>query len=217
MIQGVIFDLDGTLCDTITDLTNAVNYALKLDGYDTWSVEDVRTFVGNGITKLIERSLPEHERNEKRIMEVRAHFMEFYSAHLLDNTVPYEGIKDCLEALAANNIPVSVVTNKAHEQSCDIIKALFPETEFTVVLGNREGIPHKPDTTLTLKALNAMNASPENSIFVGDSGVDIQTAHNAGMLGIGVTWGYRPVEDLNGADKIINSSEELKNAILNRG
>lgn len=217
MIDAVIFDLDGTLCDTITDLANAVNHALEIHGYDTWSVSDVRKFVGNGITKLIECSLPEHERNEKRVMEVRSHFMDFYSKHLLDNTVPYDGIHNCLKALAENKIPISVVTNKAHEQSCELIKALFPDIEFTVIYGNKAGIPHKPDTTLTCKALKAMNASPKNSIFVGDSGVDIQTAHNAGMFGIGVTWGYRPVKDLNGASIIVNTAQELQNAILNRG
>lgn len=217
MIKAVIFDLDGTLCDTITDLANAVNYALELNSYDTWSVDDVRRFVGHGITNLIKRSLPESERSENRVMEVRAHFMEFYSKHLLDNTVEYKGIGDCLKTLTENGIGVSVVTNKSHEQACDIISALYPEIKFAAVLGNREGIPHKPDTTLTLKALEAMNARPQDSVFVGDSGVDIETAYNAGMHSVGVTWGYRPAEDLNGAESVVHTAQELTNVIINRG
>ena len=211
MKKLVIFDLDGTLLDTIADLANAANYALKQLGHPTHPVDTIRTYVGNGINKLLERALPEAERNEENVVRMRSHFVPYYDAHNADLSVPYPGIVALLEALQAKGVRIAVASNKYQEATEKLVKHYFPMIDFVEVLGQREGIPVKPDPSIVSDILTKANVSPEETLYVGDSGVDMQTAINAGVDAVGVTWGFRPRAELEGfcPKGLIDKAEEL--------
>ena len=211
MKKLVIFDLDGTLLDTIADLADAANYALKQLGHPTHPVDTIRTYVGNGINKLLERALPESERNEENVMRMRSHFVPYYDMHNADLSVPYPGIVALLEALQAKGVRIAVASNKYQEATEKLVKHYFPMIDFVEVLGQRESIPVKPDPSIVSDILTKANVSPEETLYVGDSGVDMQTAINAGVDAVGVTWGFRPRAELEGfcPKGVIEKAEEL--------
>ena len=186
MKKLVIFDLDGTLLDTIADLAVATNHALTQLGYPTHEVETIRTFVGNGINKLLERSLPEDKRTEADVMQMRTHFIPYYDAHNADFSSPYPGVVALLEALQAKGLMIAVASNKYQEATEKLVNHYFPTIRFVEVLGQREGIPVKPDPIIVHDILKKANVSPEDTLYVGDSGVDMQTAINAGILRVTV-------------------------------
>ena len=211
MKKLVIFDLDGTLLDTIADLANAANYALKKLGHPTHPVDTIRTYVGNGINKLLERALPESERNEENVMRMRSHFVPYYDMHNADLSAPYPGIVALLEALQAKRVRMAVASNKYQEATVKLVKHYFPTIRFVEVLGQREGIAVKPDPTIVFDILRKADVSPEEVLYVGDSGVDMQTAMNAKVDAVGVAWGFRPRTELEGfcPKGVIERAEEL--------
>ena len=211
MKKLVIFDLDGTLLDTIADLAESANYALKQLGYPTHDVETIRTFVGNGINKLLERALPTHEQTEENVMRMRSHFVPYYDVHNADLSAPYPGIVNLLENLQAKGIQLAVASNKYQAATVKLVKQYFPTINFVEILGQREGINVKPDPTIVFDILKKANVSREETLYVGDSGVDMQTAINAGVDAVGVTWGFRPRAELENFQPmgLIDKAEEL--------
>ena len=211
MRKLVIFDLDGTLLDTIADLAESANYALKQLGYPTHDVETIRTFVGNGINKLLERALPSYEQTEENVIRMRSHFVPYYDVHNADLSSPYPGIVNLLEDLQAKGIQIAVASNKYQAATVKLVKQYFPNIDFVEILGQREGINVKPDPTIVFDILKKAKVSFEETLYVGDSGVDMQTAINAGIDAVGVTWGFRPRAELESFQPmgLIDKAEEL--------
>ena len=211
MKKLVIFDLDGTLLDTIADLAESANHALKQLGYPTHPVEVIRTYVGNGINKLLFRALPDEEKTEENMMRMRTHFVPYYDAHNADLSAPYPGIVALLEELQAKGLRMAVASNKYQEATVKLVKHYFPMIDFVEVLGQREGINVKPDPTIVFDILQKADVSPEEVLYVGDSGVDMQTAINAGVDAVGVTWGFRSRTELEDFHPmgLIDKAEEL--------
>ena len=211
MKKLVIFDLDGTLLDTIADLAESTNHALKQLGYPTHDVETIRTFVGNGINKLFERALPLQEQTEENVRLMRSHFVPYYDAHNADLSSPYPGIVHLLEDLQEKGIMIAVASNKYQEATVKLVKHYFPTINFIEILGQREGINVKPDPSIVFDILQKANVNKEEVLYVGDSGVDMQTAINAGVDAVGVTWGFRPRTELEGFQPmgLIDKAEEL--------
>lgn len=193
--QLVIFDLDGTLLNTIADLAAATNHALNTCNYAEHPIAAYHTFVGNGITKLIERALPPQARTEAEIQHVRNRFVTYYNVHCTDLTQPYDGINTLLHHLQDNGVAVAVASNKYQQATEQIIAHFFPKIRFAAVLGQRNGIPTKPDPTIVHEIMGCRYKAAQ-TLFVGDSDVDMQTAANAGVEAVGVTWGFRTVAEL---------------------
>lgn len=196
MKKLVIFDLDGTLIDTIADLAFSTNYALKACGFPTHETDEYRFFVGNGIRKLFERALPEDARTEENILRIRDLFLPHYDLHNIDQSTPYPGMPELLERLQEAGYLLAVASNKHQSATEKIIPALFPQIHFHPVFGQREGIPVKPDPAIVKNILQITGINREETLYVGDSGVDMQTARNAGVTVCGVTWGFRPRNEL---------------------
>ena len=211
MKKLVIFDLDGTLVNTIADLADSVNYALQTLGYPAQPYEKFPYFVGNGIYKLIERALPPESRDEPTIRSVKAVFMDYYMLHNTDKSTVYDGVGELLLALASKGVSLAVASNKVHEATVAMIARLFPGVEFACVLGQRDGVPTKPHPAIVDEILLKTGVERNEVLYVGDSGVDMQTAHNAGLTAVGVTWGLRPRSELeqNSADIIIDKPVDL--------
>jgi len=209
-IQGFIFDLDGTLLDTAEDLRDSVNVAMELNSLPTFSVDDIKRMVGNGIKNLITQSLP-NDSNDQRIERVLQQFKTDYASRYMTKSHPYKGILATLNQLQAKHIKLSVVSNKMDDYTQTMIKHYFPQVNFIYVTGELEGVDRKPDPTLTLQAINAMDLAKEHILYVGDTRVDMQTAHNAGLKSVGVTWGFRSQKELEDhhADFIIRTPKEL--------
>jgi phosphoglycolate phosphatase len=216
MVEAVIFDLDGTLLDTIEDLANACNYALSTLGYEVHDVDKYKKFVGSGRYKLIERILPEGEKNQEIINKTLTLFDKYYGKHMVDMTKPYEGITNLINSLIDKGIKLAVVSNKPHEFTTEVVKKYFGNS-FEIVYGQREGYPVKPDPKTVFEVVDNLEVDLKNCIYVGDSDVDIKTAKNAGVKSIGVAWGFRGLGELEqaGADYIVASAAELEEVILN--
>ena len=210
--QAAIFDMDGTLIDSLEDLTDSVNEAMAHYGFPSHTLEECRYFVGNGARKLIERSIPKDKAdNSDFVSEVLEYYNGCYKRHLTNKTHPYNGIIDMLKRLQEKNISLGVCTNKQQFAADEIISAMFPVDMFGAVIGDQKGLPRKPDPAKVLKIADQFNVKPERVAYFGDTSVDMETAHNAGFLSIGVTWGFRPKSELieSGAEIIINHPSEL--------
>lgn len=212
----VIFDLDGTLLNTIDDLGYACNYALEQTGYPTFPIEEYPAKVGNGINNLIRRALPETERTEENILRVRAHFVPYYNAHNCDFTRPYKGIPELLATLKAQGHLLAVASNKYQAATEKIVEHFFPGL-FDVVFGEREGIERKPNPQIVydiVSKLSPLNAKC-SSLYIGDSLVDRDTAQNAHVPFVACSWGFVPRETLlrEGVTRIIDSPEEVINVL----
>lgn len=205
----VIFDLDGTILDTLEDLKISVNFALKNNALPERTQEEVRRFVGNGIRLLIERAVPENT-DPAVTDKVFSDFKEHYAVHSMDNTKPYDGINSLLESIRKENVKTAVVSNKADFAVQKLIKLLF-DGYFDFVLGERADINKKPAPDMVNEAIKHCGVLPEESVYVGDSEVDIETAKNSGLDCIIVDWGYRDKDFLreSGAEKIVSSVDEL--------
>ena len=195
MKKLVIFDLDGTLLNTIADLGNAANYALSQCGYPTHPISSYPRFVGSGITKLLERVLPESARNTENIENLRPHFKEFYELHMADETVPYPGIPELLQQLTSRGVAVAVASNKYHDAVKELVARYFPEITWAAVEGQKEGIPVKPDPSIVFEILSEHPVPKADVLYVGDSGIDMETARRACVESAGVSWGFRPVTE----------------------
>lgn len=211
MKKLVIFDLDGTLLNTIADLAYSTNHALRSNGFPEHPLADYPFFVGNGINKLFERALPEGEKTEANVGKIRQAFLPYYDTHNTDYTVPYPGIPELLAQLQAGGCRLAVASNKYQRATEKLIACYFPSIRFAAVLGQREGIPVKPDPAILQTILETAGVAKEEVLYVGDSGVDMQTATNSGVTSVGVTWGFRPRRELeeNGADYIVDTAEEI--------
>ena len=206
-----IFDLDGTLLDTLGDLAASVNYALRKHGMPELSIDDVRRFVGNGVRKLMERSVPGGAFNPL-FEEAFATFRHYYMAHSLDTTKPYEGIPEMLESLRGKGCHLAVVSNKMMAATQELCRHFFPDT-IEVAIGEHEaeGIRKKPAPDTVLAALYELGVGKERTVYVGDSDVDIETARNSGLPCISVLWGFRDRDFLirHGAKTFISAPWEL--------
>lgn len=214
MFKAVLFDLDGTLLNTLEDLNASVNAALSACGYRAeQELMQTRSFVGNGVKKLIERSLPPHTEDEE-IERVLAVFRAHYSKNMRNKTRPYDGIPELLAALKADGIKLAVVSNKFDAAVKALCAEMFPGIK--TAIGEREGIRQKPAPDSVFAALEEMGAEKSEAIYIGDSDVDVLTAKNAGMKCIGVTWGFRDRDLLEktGADFIANTTEEIYRIII---
>lgn len=217
MKKLIIFDLDGTLINTIADLGACTNYALEKLGYPTHDIESYKFRVGNGINNLFRRSLPEGEKTDENVLRVRREFIPYYNAHNTDLSRPYPGMVELLEALQTEGILLAVASNKYQEATTKIIGELYPCIRFSAVLGQREGINIKPDPQIVFDILQATGVDKADVLYVGDSGVDMQTGLNASVETCGVTWGFRPRTELEPfhPQHIVDSVEELKKIINN--
>lgn len=215
MFKTVIFDLDGTLINSIGDLAAACNYGLKKYNFPTHDVEEYKMFVGDGRYKLIERMISQDLRTEENINKLLALFDEYYGQHMFDYTKPYDGIIDMLDELRNRGIKLAVVSNKPHEFATKIVSDFLGD-RFEVVFGHRQGCPTKPDAYSVNEVIKIIGAKKEECLYVGDSNVDIITARNAEVKSAGVLWGFRSEEELRkeGADYIAGNIEELTNIIL---
>lgn len=196
MKRLVIFDLDGTLLNTIADLAASTDYALGKNGFPTHELHEYNYFVGNGINKLFERALPDGAKTEENISAVRKDFLTHYNIHNTDRSCPYAGIPELLSALQARGIAVAVASNKYHAGTGKLAAHFFPEIRFAAVLGQRDGIPTKPDPAVVEEIIGKTGVNKEDVLYVGDSNVDMQTAINSGVDACGVAWGFRPVSEL---------------------
>ncbi len=213
--KAVIFDLDGTLLDTLGDLHAAVNYALRSFGFPERSLEEVRRFIGNGVVKLMQRSTPENTDREtdKKCLEV---FREYYLIHMRDMTAPYEGVISLIEKLREKGIKTAVVSNKLHQAVCELCEDYFPGL-IDEAIGVSVEEERKPSPVNVYRAMEKMGVNADECIYIGDSEVDVQTSHNAGVKCIGVTWGFRDRDELEkaGAEIICDSCERIPEIVVN--
>lgn len=214
MIKTVLFDLDGTLLNTIDDLADAGNWVCAQNGWPTFTVEQFKLMVGNGIPKLVERFAPQGT-DKETLDQAYGEFMDWYGVHKEDKTAPYAGMPEVAKALREAGVSIAVLSNKADVMAGPVVEHYYPGI-FPVVQGALPGLPTKPDPTLLHKLMDRLGATREDTLFVGDSNVDIRTAKNGGLTGCGVLWGFRSREELEaaGADVIVSTPQELLDLIL---
>ena len=212
--KAAVFDLDGTLLNTIDDLAWATNYALKQFNMHTYTVDEVRQMVGNGVAKLIRDAVPE-DTDDATYQQVLACFKEHYADHSLDNTVPYPGILDAIDILKEAGVKCAVVSNKPNFAIADLMKNFFPG-RFDFALGQRDDLKRKPDAEPVHYALAQIGVNPKDAVYIGDSEVDVATAQNSNMPCISVTWGFRDKDTLlaAGATTLVDTADEMVQKIL---
>ena len=196
MKKLAIFDLDGTLLNTIADLAAATNYALSEQGYPTHETDAYYYFVGNGINKLFERALPDGEKSQENVLKTRALFVPYYDKHNADLSVPYPGIQELLQTLQKKGMMLAVASNKYDSATKKLIQHYFPTIRFVAVFGQRDQVPTKPDPAVVHETISLAAVDKEEVVYIGDSGVDMQTGKNAGVHTVGVSWGFRPQSEL---------------------
>jgi phosphoglycolate phosphatase len=207
--RAVLFDLDGTLADTLDDIADAVNHALASHGLPTHPRDAYRTLVGEGVDRLVEKAVPA-DRAELHD-SVYGGVRDYYLEHMLDKTAPYDGIPQMLDNLAARGIPMAVLSNKPGPATERIVAALFGRWTFAAVVGQTPDEPHKPDPGAALRIAAAMDAHPADCLFLGDTSTDMETAVAAGMFPVGALWGFREAEELlaYGARALIERPADL--------
>ena len=211
MIKCALFDLDGTLVNTIDDLGRAVDYVLEQFGIQPeWTTDDYKRFVGNGAKKLIDRAF-RHTLDEKQLNQAFEIFRTKYNAILLDNARAYDGITEALEELKAKGIKLAVVTNKPQDSAVLMVESVFGKNFFDAIVGATENAPKKPDPYSANKALGILKCKADESIYFGDSDIDVYTAKNAGIEAVACSWGFRSFESLMAASPsvIIDSAEYI--------
>ncbi|MCL2435794.1 MAG: HAD-IA family hydrolase [Lentimicrobiaceae bacterium] len=214
MIKLIIFDLDGTLLNTIDDLADSMNSVLQQNGYPAHDTDAYKYFVGDGVAMLVRRALPK-EVTEATFTKLLNDFMNEYELRKADKTAPYAGMIETLDKLQEKGILLAVATNKPHELLPDLMAHYFPTIKWAAVFGNRKDVPVKPHPQIVYDILNVTNINKTNVLYVGDTAVDMQTAQNAGLKKVGVLWGFRPKEELEQADAdyIIMHPQELMGLI----
>lgn len=216
MKKLVIFDLDGTLLNTIGDLADAVDYVMRSRNLPEHTNAEYRQMVGGGIKRLVERALPEElSNNEQYVEECVAQFRRYYVDNIDRHTIPYEGIPELLRTLQSEGVMLAVASNKFQHGTDRLVAKFFHDIEFVAIEGNREGAPLKPDPAIIHNILRKAGVESKDAVMVGDSGIDIRTAAAAGIDSIGVSWGFRFAEELYeaGAERVATSIEELERTI----
>lgn len=205
-----IFDLDGTLVDSLRDLADSTNLVLSINNFPTHPVEAYRHFVGDGAYQLVRRALPEDSREESVVLTCKGQFDVIYNERCFAHTRPYDGAKELLKHCREAGILTAVLSNKPHPFTKQIVERLFSPGDFDMVLGQQDGMPKKPDPAGVERILQALKTAPEDAVLIGDSDVDVITAKNAGICSVGVCWGFRGREELSraGADFLAESMEE---------
>lgn len=208
-VDTVIFDLDGTLADTLADIADAMNHVLRERDLPTHGRDAYRYFVGEGVRRLVEHAVPPDA--TARVDELVLAFRDRYYAHLLDETRAYRGVPELLRELAHRGVTTAVLSNKPHEATVAIARALFPHHRFAVVRGHQADAPRKPDPATALAIAQDVGTRPDRCAFVGDTAIDMETAKEAGMIPIGVLWGFRDAEELreNGARELLARPADL--------
>ena len=208
-VKGILFDLDGTLCNTLADLADATNTILARYGLPPKPEENFKQYVGNGAKMQLKRAIGQ-EVPDLQFETMLADYIAYYGQNYLNKTAPYDGVKETVSRLYEQGITMAVVTNKPEPMAKKIVAELFGE-QIPAVWGNNPNFPLKPDPAMTLYVMEQLGLKPETTLFVGDSGVDMQTAKNAGLTAVGVTWGFRGREELEsaGADALIDTPEQL--------
>lgn len=210
----VLFDLDGTLLDTIDDLSEAVNHAMRLRGFPQHTRDEHMKMVGNGIRNLVIRALPDDRKDDEALIdEALADFKAYYTAHIDVYTLPYPGMQQLLRELSRNGVLLAVASNKFQEGTDYLIKIFFPEIPFVSVLGNRPGYPLKPEPEIVQEVLRKAGLTQEEAVMVGDSPTDMKTAANGGIRGIAVSWGYRTMKGTPGLT-VVDSAQEILDEVL---
>lgn len=207
----VIFDLDGTLLNTIGDLAVACNSVLALRGLPQHSYETYCGFVGNGVMRLVERALPEPLRTEHTIASVRADFVNYYTEHIDTYTTPYDGVAELLDELVRRGVILAVASNKYQAGTEKLVRRFFADIPFVEVFGQREGVPLKPDPAVVDEILARTGVTRDAVLYIGDSGIDIETASAAGVRSVGVTWGFRNRAELKqaGATQLADRAADI--------
>ncbi len=212
MKRLVIFDLDGTLLNTLGGIASACNRMLEEYGFKTWSYDDYKKFVGNGTRKLVERSLPaDRLGDEKFVEQAKELYLRIYRANLTCETAPYEGIPELLASLRQRGVMTAVASNKFDDGTKHLIAHFFAGVDFAAVEGQKEGVPVKPDPRIVHDILAKTEVKVEDILYVGDTSVDMLTATNAGAESVGVTWGFRDRAELetSGAKHIVDTPQEI--------
>ena len=210
----VLFDLDGTLLNTIADLREAVNHAMEFRGFPQHSLERCTQMVGHGVRNLIYQALPDNVRDDATAVDAAlADFTDYYTDHIDVHTQPYPGIPELLDELHHNGVLIAVASNKFQAGTEHLIKEFFPKIPFVAVLGNRPGYPLKPDPEIVGEVLRMADVEKEEAVMVGDSPTDMKTAANGGIKGIAVGWGYRNMKGTEGLT-LVDSVEELRRLLL---
>jgi len=209
--QAVLFDLDGTLLDTLDDLANSMNSVLRGWGFPEHGREQYKVFVGDGVENLVRRSLPEDRREEARVAEGVAAMREEYTKRWAELTQPYPGIPDLLDGLSQRGVRMAVLSNKPDDFAKLMVAALLPQWRFEAVLGVRPGVPRKPDPGAALEIAKGLGVEPAAFLYLGDTNTDMKTAVSAGMFPVGALWGFRPGHELtaNGAKRLIQNPPDL--------
>lgn len=207
-VKAALFDLDGTLTNTLDDIANAMNRALRLHDLPEFPVNEYRYLVGDGVKKLAERACRGRRELEESVCQT---YQEYYQAHAQVLTAPYDGVTDMLHALRRRGIRLAVFSNKPHADTCGVVSHYFPDIAFDVVRGQMEGVPVKPDPAGALAIAEAMSVAPDEFVYLGDTGTDMRCAVHAGMRPIGVLWGFRTAEELleSGAEALIEQPSQL--------
>lgn len=206
-MRGFIFDLDGTLVDTLADITNSLNHVLSELGMPNHPAERTREWVGWGARYLVEQAIDDATRIDEAVTRFRAHYAE----NLIVDSAPYAGVSELLAELASRQVPLGVLSNKPHAMTVSMIQALFADTPWIDVRGHRPPTPQKPDPTGAVEIASAMQLDPGQISFVGDTAVDMETATRAGMIPIAVAWGFRSADTLrdSGCARLIHEPGEL--------
>lgn len=214
---NVIFDLDGTLLDTLADIADSCNHVCAAHGWPTHDYAAYCYFVGNGVAKLVERATPAIAHEQPLRQQVLDEFLAYYEQHKADKTCPYAGMPEVVETLKQNGINIAVLTNKPDGAAGPVMEQYYPGV-FELVQGGLPGVPLKPNPEPVHKLLERMGADKEHTLFVGDSNVDIQTAKNSGLASCGVLWGFRNRQELEGegADYIAETPKDLLNIIFGK-
>ena len=217
----VIFDLDGTLLDTIDDLKEAVNHAMSLRGFPTFTREEVMAMVGHGARNLMRKALPDGYKDDDMVDAAYNDFKAYYITHIDVHTKPFAGIQDLLANLHHEGVMLAVASNKFQEGTELLIKEFFPEIPFVAVLGGRPGFPLKPDPEIVSEVLRKAGVEKKDAVMVGDSNTDMETSANGGIMGIAVNWGYRnmiktALRQAQGPQrmKVVETAEELQQLLL---
>ncbi len=210
-IKAIIFDLDGTLLDTLEDIANAANTVLSRHKFPTYHLDDYRYFVGSGAAELIKRTLPEDRRTNELIQKCIGEFLEAYHLHWNIHTRPYEGIPELLNELKNRQLKLAVHSNKPDLFTQMCIRELLPNSRFDIILGESSRIPRKPDPAGANQIARWLNVTNDHILYVGDTVIDMETAITAGMFPVGVLWGFRTKEELekNGARALVRQPQEI--------